>query len=186
VSGFQDDQAYQYTRWTEAVPSCSAFGFSDTDVDALVPREDETSWPETFNPPLVSLLTVTNTWNFEDPACNGMNFICWPTIAASSIEAYRPASGGIPGFDNALLVTALKRGSVYRIPLTSDGLAAVGPVERYFQTDNRYRDLAISPDGQTIYVATDPGGLHEGLTGGVDDKVANAGAILVFRPKKGN
>ncbi len=186
VSGFQDDQAYQYTRWTEATPSCSAFGFSDTDVDPLVPKEVETSWPGTFNPPLVSLFTVPNTWNFEDPACNGMNFICWPTIAASSIEAYRPAAGGIPGFDNALLITALKRGSVYRIPLTSDGLAAAGPVERYFQTDNRYRDLAISPDGQTIYVATDPGGLHEGLTGGVDDKVANAGAILVFRPKKGN
>jgi len=84
------------------------------------------------------------------------------------------------------LVTALKRGSVYRVPLSADGLAAAGPVERYFQTDNRYRDLAISPDGQAIYVATDPGGLHEGLTGGVDDQVANAGAILVFRPMTGN
>jgi PQQ-dependent dehydrogenase (s-GDH family) len=186
VSGFQDNQAYQYTRWTEALPSCGDQTFSDTAVDPAVPQEDETAWPGPFNPPLMTFFTVPNGWNFEDPACNGMNFICWPTVAASSIEAYRPASGGIPGFDNALLVTALKRGSVYRVPLSADGLTAEGPAERYFQTDNRYRDLAISPDGQAIYVATDPGGLHEGLTGGVDDQVANSGAILVFRPKTGN
>ena len=102
------------------------------------------------------------------------------TVAASSIEAYRPATGGIPGFDNALLVTTLKRGSLYRVPLTADGLAAAGPVERYFQTDNRYRDTAISPDGRTIYVITDIGGQHEALAGGVMDGVENPGAILVF------
>ena len=186
VVGFQDDQAYQYTRWTEAQPSCSDQTFSDTAVAPAVPQEDETAWDGPFNPPLTSLFTVPSGWNFEDPTCKGMNFICWPTIAASSIEAYRPAAGGIPGFDNALLVTALKRGSIYRVPLSADGLTVSAPVERYFQTDNRYRDLAISPDGQTIYVATDPGGLHEGLTGEVDDQVTDSGAILVFRPKTGN
>ena len=186
VAGYRDDKAYQYARWAEATTPCEDLEFSDISIDPSVPREDETAWAEPFNPPIATLFTVPSDWNFTDPICNGMNFICWPTVAASSIEAYRPANGGIPGFDNALLVTALKRGSVYRVPLSADGQSASGPIERYFQTDNRYRDLAISPDGQTIYVATDPGGLHEGLAGGVDEDVADAGAILVFRYKGQN
>ena len=130
--------------------------------------------------PLATLFTVPSDWNFEDPICDGVNYICWPTVAASSIEAYRPATGGIPGFDNALLVTALKRGSLYRIPLTEDGLAASGPIERYFQTENRYRDIAVSPDQRTLYIATDIGGQTEAADGGVRDGVENTGAILVF------
>ncbi|MDP8997295.1 MAG: PQQ-dependent sugar dehydrogenase [Pseudomonadota bacterium] len=110
-----------------------------------------------------------------------MQFICWPTVAPSSIEAYRPAKGGIPGFDNALLVTTLKRGSLYRVPLSADGQTVDGPIERYFHTNNRYRDLAMSPDGHTIYIATDPGGPYETVAGGVSDKVDNPGAILVFK-----
>ena len=183
VAGYRDDMAYQYARWAEATTPCATLEFSDIAIDPSVPRADETAWDQPFNPPLATLFTVPSDWNFTDPICNGMNFICWPTVAASSIEVYRPATGGIAGFDNALLVTALKRGSVYRVPLSADGQTASGPIERYFLTDNRYRDLAISPDGQTIYVATDPGGLHEALAGGVGDTVANAGAILVFRPK---
>ena len=66
------------------------------------------------------------------------------------------------------------------IGLMRDGKTVAGPIERYFQTDNRYRDIAVSPDGKTFYVATDPGGLHEALDGTVSDKVANSGAIIVF------
>ena len=180
VAGFQDDKAYQYARWAEATTPCASLKFSDLALDPSVPRDDETARKKPFNPPIATLFTVPTGWNFSDPNCGGMDFICWPTVAASSIEAYRPASGGIPGFANALLVTTLKRGSLYRVPLSADGLKVAGPIERYFQTDNRYRDLAISPDGKTIYVATDPGGLHEAVGGGVSDQVANSGAILVF------
>lgn len=186
VVGYRDDMAYQYARWAEATAPCATLQFSDITIHPSVPREDETAWQEAFTAPLTTLFTVPSNWNFTDPICNGMDFICWPTVAASSIEVYRPATGGIPGFDNALLVTALKRGSIYRVPLSADGQSAAGPVERYFQTENRYRDLAISPDGQTIYVATDSGGLHEALAGGVNDQVANSGAILVFRAKAAN
>src|SRR5258707_5229514 len=37
--------------------------------------------------------------------------------APSSIEVYMPKSGGIPGWENSLIVPTLKRGSLYRIPL---------------------------------------------------------------------
>lgn len=180
VSGFRDDMAYQYAQWSDATTPCASLQFSDLGIEASVPRQDETAWVAPMQDPLATLFTVPSDWNFADPACGGNDYICWPTVAASSVEAYRPATGGIPGFDNALLVTTLKRGSLYRVPLTADGLSAAGPIERYFQTDNRYRDTAISPDGQTIYIITDIGGQHEALAGGVMSGVENPGAILVF------
>lgn len=180
VSGFRDNMAYQYARWPDASKPCATLEFSDFEIDPSVPRADETAWTNEFNPPVATMFTVPDDWNFADPGCEGGYFVCWPTVAASSIEAYRPATGGIPGFDNALLVTTLKRGSIYRIPLSADGQTRAGPIERYLHTRNRYRDTAISPDHRTIYVATDPGGITEGLAGGVTDQLANRGAILAF------
>ena len=179
VAGYQDDMAYQYAQWPNASKPCDSLEFSDITIDPSVPRQDETAWPGPFTPPIATLFTVPTGWNFEDPACDGMNFICWPTLAASSIEAFVPTDP-IPGFGNALLVTALKRGSLYRLPLSADGKTLSGAVERYFHTDNRYRDTAISRDGKTIYVATDPGGMHEAVAGGVGSDVVNSGAILAF------
>ncbi|WP_407649153.1 c-type cytochrome [Devosia algicola] len=91
-----------------------------------------------------------------------------------------PKVSPIPGWDNSLLVTTLKRGSIYRLPLTPDGAHLRGPIERYFQSENRFRDTAVSPDGRSIYVATDTGGLAEALSGGTTTTLQNPGAILVF------
>jgi len=183
VAGFQDDKAYQYAQWPLSTKGCTSIAFSDITIDPSVPRADESAFTQPFTPPIATLFTVPTGWNFADPICNGMNFICWPTVAASSIETYMRPDNPIPGFGNALLVTALKRGSLYRVPLSPDGKTAVGPVERYFQTDNRYRDSTVSPDGKTIYILTDPGGLHQAVAGGVSDKVTNSGAILVYTYK---
>ncbi len=180
VAGFRDDMAYRYARWPDATTPCGELSFSDLAIDSAVPRADETAWTEPMVAPLATLFTVPSGWTFSDPACGGTDYICWPTVAASSIEAYRPATGGIPGFNNALLVTSLKRGSLYRVPLTPDGQAAAGPNERYFDTENRYRDTAVSPDQRTIYIATDPGGQTEAKSGGVRNGVENPGVILAF------
>jgi mono/diheme cytochrome c family protein len=99
----------------------------------------------------------------------------------SGIEYYgAPRNGGIPGWDKVLLVPTLKRGSLYVIALTPDGQRVTGPFSRYFQTDNRYRDTAVSPDGKTIYIATDSGGLAEAMAGGTTRTMTNKGSILAF------
>ena len=49
-----------------------------------------------------------------------------------------------------------------------------------FRSQNRYRDTAISPDGRTIYVATDSTGLVEGSTACPTGELADPGAILAF------
>ena len=149
-------------------------------IDPAVPVEAESAWTGDFHEPLATLFTVPSDWNFSDAACKGIDFICWPTVAPASIEVYARASGGVPGWNHSLLVPTLKRGSLYLLPLSADGKSLRGPIERYFQTENRYRDTAISPDGLTIYVATDPGGLAGALDGGTTTTLQNPGAILAF------
>ena len=72
----------------------------------------------------------------------------------------------------------LKRGTLFRMPVFADTLVD-GPLP-LFRSQNRYRDTAISPDGRTIYVATDSGGLVEGLDGLPTSELADPGAILAF------
>jgi mono/diheme cytochrome c family protein len=79
-----------------------------------------------------------------------------------------------------LLIPTLKRGSLYVLPLKADGQSAAGPMWRYFQSENRYRDTAVSPDGRTIYIATDPDGMVEGRSGGMATAMESPGAILAF------
>jgi len=179
VAGFRDDKAYQYARWADASTPCKQLTFSDITIDPSVPREDETSWKGDMVSPIVTMFTVPSDWNFVDPKCHGMDFVCWPTIAASSIETYWRADG-IPGWAHSLIVTTLKRGSIYRIPLAADGRHLSGPIERYFQSENRFRDTAVSPDGKTIYVATDNGGLAESSSGGTTTTMHDPGTILAF------
>ena len=181
VAGFRDDKAYQYARWADATTPCKELKFSDLRIDPSVPREDETSWQEPMVDPIATMFTVPSDWNFADPKCGGIDFVCWPTVALSSIETYMPKAGeGVPGWDNSLIVSTLKRGSLYRLPLGDDGKSLRGPIERYFQSENRFRDLALSPDMKTIYVATDNGGLTESMSGGTTTTMANPGEILAF------
>ena len=182
VAGMKDDKAYEYARWADASTPCSQLTFSDLVIDPSVPREPESAYKEPFVEPIATMFTVPTGYNFHDPACKGVDFICWPTVGPSSIEYYSfRGRKGIPGWNKVLLVTTLKRGSLYVLPLSADGKAAAGHFSRYFQSENRYRDLAVSPDGRTIYIATDNSGLAEALAGGATGTMQDPGAILVFR-----
>ena len=182
VAGLKDDKAYEYARWAESAPvPCAQLKFSDLAIAPTVPREPESAFTRPFTEPIATMFTVPTGYNFSDPVCKGIDYICWPTVGVSSIEYYE-ASGnrGIPGWEKMLLATTLKRGSLYVIALTPDGQRVRGPFARYFQSDNRYRDTAVSPDGRTIYIATDPAGLAEAMSGGTTRVMTNKGSILAF------
>src|SRR6185503_4666746 len=101
-------------------------------------------------------------------------------VGASGVEYYSSKGAGIPGWDQVLLVTTLKRGSLYVLPLAANGQAAAGKFSRYFQSNNRFRDTAVSPDLKTIYIATDSGGVGEAVGGGTTRDMEDKGAILAF------
>jgi PQQ-dependent dehydrogenase (s-GDH family) len=180
VAGLRDDRGYVYARWADATTPCASMRFSDLAIPASVPRESESSFREPMMAPLATLFTVPNGYDFQDKACGGIDFICWPTVAASSIESYAGYPNGIPGWERVLIVSSLKRGSLYVVPLDASGRRSAGPISREARTLNRYRDTAVHPDGRTIFVATDVGGLVDTPGGGVSKQVDNGGAILAF------
>ncbi len=180
VAGRQDNMAYEYARWADASTPCSELRFSDLAIHPSVPREPESAFTKPFVEPIATMFTVPSDYDFHDPVCKGVDFLCWPTVGASSIEYYQSKREAIPGWDGVLLVTTLKRGSLYVVPLTAERQAAAGNPHRYFQFGNRFRDTAFSPDGETIYIATDPRGPAEAPGGGVAWRVKNPGAILAY------
>lgn len=144
-----------------------------------MPQVAETTFPapENYHDPIATMFTVGSDFNFSDPDCGGMDYICWPTIAPASVQVY--AADAIPQFANSLLIPTLKRSSLYVIPLDGQG-GVTEPFHRYFHSDNRLRDTEISPDGKTIWIATDSQGNFEATDGTVKNTPANPGAILTY------
>ena len=180
VAGFRDDRAYVYGNWS-AAPDCEQLVFSDYVIPPSVPIQRETDFvhPD-FAPPLITFFTVASDHEFQDPACGGIDFICWPTAAVSSVDVYEPTAPP-PGWQKSLLITSLKRGSIYVAKLRGS-TRVLGEPKPVFRTINRYRDVAVSPDGGTFFVITDSGGFTGTLEGGATNALENPGAVLAFTP----
>lgn len=184
IAGYQDNQAYTYVNYSQ-VENCDAAPMYDgtTVSDGVkATRQKETDAQlENFKEPLKTFFTVPNSYNFHDPKCNG-DYICWPTVATTSI-AYYPKDGKIKSFQNSLLVTGVKTGILYRLPLDADAKQVQGEVLTHFRTDNRYRMVLVSPDSEKVYVATDSAGYTMGKNNQPTTEMENKGAILVFEAK---
>ena len=182
VAGLRDDQGYEYARWSEATTPCSTLKFDDYQVPASVPRKRESEFRAPMVEPIATLFTVPTGFDFQNPACKGVHFLCWPTVGLSGITYYGVrGDAAIPHWEGSLLLTTLKRGSLYVLPLDPSRRKAAGPIRRYLQSENRYRDVAVHPNGRTIYVATDSAGLVEARGGGPASNLEDGGAILAFR-----
>jgi len=180
VAGYQDDQAYAYANWS-AAPNCARLEFSDFAIPASVPQEAESDWRDPdFTPPLKTFFTVADDYDFQNADCAPNEFICWPTVAPTGLDLYPAPAKGIPGWTPSLLMTALKTGTVYRMALTADGTAVQGEALSLFKTINRYRDLALNPDGRTFYVITDTNNYTQDASGLPTKTLENPGALLEF------
>ncbi len=182
VAGYNDNSAYVYGEWASSSPTpCSSLTYSDYTIPGSVPQYLESSYSHPdFTSPLITMYTVPTGYNFQDPACAGNYFICWPTIGPSSLDIYTKGTGGIPGWANSLLVTSLKRGSMFRYKLSADGLTIPGSGIEYWNTTNRFRDIAIRPDGVEFYVITDNSGATSGPSSGYTTILDNPGTIMKF------
>lgn len=108
-----------------------------------------------------------------------------PTVAPSSLDFYG-FNNKIPGWQNSVLMTTLKEGTVFRMKLSADGnnfvtLSNGSDTARYFREENRYRDMAIGRDGITFYLITDSVGQTSGPTNGNQNVLNNRGSILVYK-----
>ena len=122
-------------------------------------------------PPLRTFFTVETGYDLRRSAAR--------TIAPGGLDVY--TGDGIPGWKNSLLVLSLIRGAVYRLPLAPDGrFRQWNRPREMFKSANRYRDIALNPDGRTLYLATDVSGPSRNAAGVVTQTLANPGSILAL------
>jgi len=181
VAGFRDGQAYEYADWSRA-PDCVQLEYDDYDAPANVSRGPaEIAWNDPdYVEPLRTMYTVPTGHNFQDPACSQESYLCWPSIAPAGLDYVPAENAPVPAMANALLVPALKSGSVFVFKLTGDGGSVQGATTELFRTQNRYRDVALSPDHTRIYVATDSDGPAGPQSGSHTGTLADPGSVLEF------
>ena len=97
--------------------------------------------------------SIYNLWS----TTNGAN-AQWPTEAWSGLDIYTNTL--IPGWKNSLVAASLKWGRLVKLKLNSAGTAtmpnnSVSDTITYFNSQNRFRDMAFSPDGKDIFVIMD-------------------------------
>lgn len=170
VAGFRDDNAYVYSNWSASKPQpCASLPRGQDPMPSSVPSQTELSWNHArFTPPLRTFFTVETAAEIRG--------IGSATMAPGGLEVY--SGDAIPGWRHSILALSLIRGVVYRLPLAADGRSIAGLSVELFRSANRYRDVALNPDGRTFYLATDPTGPYRDEAGAVTQALANPGSIL--------
>jgi len=173
VAGYNDDKVYVYASWAESNgATCASMPFHQTVIPPSVPQRKESTWSSPdFRAPLKTFFTMASDYSVERQGS--------ATIAPGGLDIY-PPNGPVPGWGNSALILSLKSGQVYRVKLSPDGATAAGEPTQHLKSTNRYRDIAINPNGRTIYLATDSSGSSTDDTGRTVRQLANPGAIVSF------
>ncbi|MDR3204362.1 MAG: PQQ-dependent sugar dehydrogenase [Deltaproteobacteria bacterium] len=178
IAGYPDDQAYGFIDWSK-VEGCDKIAPS-VYIPADKPIVKETSHDrKDFKEPIRTFYTMPSNYNFQDAKFGQLAYLGWATIAPSSLDYY-PPDGPIKAWQNSIIISSLKNGALYRVPLSADQKQAQGDIVKYFHTANRYRQVLVSPDGKSIYVITDKAGNMLDENGLPTQKPANPGSLLVF------
>jgi PQQ-dependent dehydrogenase (s-GDH family) len=178
IAGYPDDQAYGFINWP-AVEGCEKIDGSAY-LPPDQPIEKETKWNrDDYKEPIRTFYTVPSFYSFQDAKFGQLAYLGWATIAPSSLDYY-PADGPIKAWQNSIIISSLKNGTLYRVPLSADQKQAQGDITKYFHTANRYRQVLVSQDGKSIYVITDKTGNFLDENGLPSQAPANPGSLLVF------
>ena len=144
--------------WTDnnGISSCPPIGNEANNKTAIDASGNGLYKDPLFSAYAASQATVTNIWQ-TNPG-NALPAPGWPTEAWSGLDLYTHTL--IPGWKNSLVASSLKWGRLLRIRLDGTGTAtvpnnSVGDTISYFNSQNRFRDIAFSPNGKDIFVIMD-------------------------------
>lgn len=144
--------------WTDnsGVSSCPPIGNEATNKATIDASGNGLYKDPLFSAYAVPQATVTSIWQ-TNPG-NATPAPGWPTEAWAGLDVYTNTL--IPGWKNSLVAASLKWGRLLRIRLDAAGTAtaptnSVSDTISYFNSQNRFRDLAFSPDGKDIFVIMD-------------------------------
>ncbi|UTH46312.1 glucose/sorbosone family PQQ-dependent dehydrogenase [Loktanella salsilacus] len=174
VAGRIDDKNYLYINWSEAPEDVSE---NADPLPESVPQFPESTFEGDMVEPLATYFTVDDDY----PIGQICGYICDPTIAPSSILPYTAGEEGIAEWDNSVLLTTLKHGTLYVQQLSEDGTAAEGDPVAWLSTQNRYRDVLVGSENR-VFIATDAfGSAAQKFGDGLNTSILhNPGSILLY------
>src|SRR4030095_10449989 len=138
------------------VSSCPPIGNEATNKATIDASGNGLYKDPLFSAYAASQATVTNIWQ-TNPG-NALPAPGWPTEAWSGLDLY--ANKVVPGWKNSLVASSLKWGRLLRVRLNGAGTAtapnnSANDTISYFNSQNRFRDIAFSPNGKDIFVIMD-------------------------------
>lgn len=126
--------------------------------------------------PLTGSLSVKTIWQTNPGNAD------WPSEGWSGLDLYTHTI--IPGWKGSLIASGLKWGRLIKLKLDSDGDSVVHSGGKdtvtFFQSRNRYRDLAFAPNGKDIYIVTDSSSATSGPGTGNPIVPACAGCVIKY------
>ena len=171
--------------WTDnsGASSCPPIGNETTRMNAIIAGAATTG---TYKGPLYSAYTtpaaaITSTWQ-TNPGNAG-----WYSEAWSGLDIYQNKM--IPGWNKSLVAAGLKWGRLIRLPLSPNGIktlpsnldsANTTDTITYFQSTNRYRDLAFAPNGKDVFLIMDNSSATSGPGVGNPTVPACPGCVLKY------
>ena len=125
--------------------------------------------------------TIANTW-LTNPGNNN-----WLSEAWSGLDLYQDKI--VPGWGKSLIAAGLKWGRLIRLRLNSTGTKTLpsnldslnaSDTVTYFQSTNRYRDLAFGPNGKDVYLVMDNSSATSGPGVGNPTTPACPGCVIKY------
>jgi PQQ-dependent dehydrogenase (s-GDH family) len=111
----------------------------------------------------------------------------WPSEGVGSLAIYR--AGPIPNWSSSLFLCTLKGGRIFRLKLDPSGYTFENlngsDTVSYFRSANRFRDIAFSPDGLSVFAAIDSSQITSGPTATNPMISVNRGSIIKFTYNSG-
>jgi trimeric autotransporter adhesin len=166
-SAFADNNAglwYVPTGYTPPVAYTSPYNGKSSLAPIVSEAANATAiGTSSYKDPLFSAYpcdTIGNIWGRASTPGNG----AWESEGWSGLDLY--TSKLIPGWKKSLVATGLKWGRLIKLNLDATGTKTLpsniggavgnaGDTITYFQSSNRYRDIAFGPNGKDIFVVMD-------------------------------
>ena len=163
--------------------ACPAIGNEVTRMSAI-----NTANPGSYRDPLFSAYpstaaTIANTWKTNTG--NGG----WESEGWSGLDIY--SNKIIPGWKRSLVAAGLKWGRLLRLPMDATGtktlpsniggaIGNIGDTITYFQSTNRYRDLAFAPNGKDLFLVMDNSSATSGPGSANPSSPACPGCVIKY------
>ena len=171
--------------WTDnsGASSCPPIGNETTRMNAI---NAAAATSGAYKGPLFSAYatpaaTITTTWQTNPGNAN------WYSEAWSGLDHY--SNKIIPGWKQSLVAAGLKWGRLLRLKLGTSGTttlpsnldsANTADTITYFQSTNRYRDLAFAPNGKDLFLIMDNSSATSGPGVGNPTVPACPGCVLKY------